>query len=382
MKCIDTLSEKDLRGKRVLLRSGLDVPLNAKGDVTDAFRIEKSLPTMEFLRSRGARVVILSKIGRDARASNAPVARALKRYIPVSFVTDLAGIAAQQAVTALREGELLLLENTQTDPREIAGDDSLAKDIANLGDIYVNDAFPSAHRNSATITGIPKFLPSYAGLLLQEEVQELSQARSPASPSFAILGGAKFETKEPLIRILLATYTHVFVCGALGNDVLKARGFPVGASLLSHIPPPADVINHPGFLAPVDVTVQRPDGQAIIKKPNEIKPDERIVDMGPDTLALIQPYISEAKALLWNGPTGIYEEGFVHWSHALAEQIAKSSAQKVLGGGDTLAVISNIGIPLERMGFLSSGGGASLEYLAKGTLPGVEALNSHPHTHA
>ncbi|MSU73856.1 phosphoglycerate kinase, partial [Candidatus Kaiserbacteria bacterium] len=250
MRCIDEVPAGELKGKRVLLRTGMDLPVDDQGNVSDIFRLERSLPTVKFLSEHGARTIIASKIGHKPKdkISIAPVAEALKKYVPVVFVPDLAGVVTQQAVGAMRDGEMIMIENLQRDPREIAGDDSYAKELASLADIYVNDAFPSAHRNSATMTGVPKFLPSYAGLLMRDEVREIDAARAPLPPSFAILGGAKFETKAPLIKLLLDKYDHVFVTGALSNDVFKARGLPVGRSLISKELPDASILQHPNFL--------------------------------------------------------------------------------------------------------------------------------------
>lgn len=365
----------DLKGTYVLVRAGLDVPLDAHGDVADLFRVKRAVETLRFLSQRGAKTIILSHIGRDPAETNEPVARALKVHVPVVYVPDLLGHAAMSARDAMADGDILLLENLRQDPRETKNDDACARELAALGDVYVNDAFSASHRAHASIVGIPKYLPHYAGLLLAEEVAKLDAARSPEHPSFAMLGGAKFETKAPLIAQLLKTYDHVFVTGALANDVFKARGLPVGGSLISAELPGADVLAHPHFLAPVDTTVERSDKQARVKKPEETDADDKIVDIGPDSLKAIAPYIESAKFILWNGPTGLYEDGYVHWTHAIAELISQSQAQKVIGGGDTIAAIQESGVAMEKLGFLSTGGGAMLEYLLDGTLPGIEALN-------
>ncbi|KKW19608.1 MAG: Phosphoglycerate kinase [Parcubacteria group bacterium GW2011_GWA2_51_10] len=375
MHCIDEVPEGNLKGKRVLVRSGLDLPLNTAGNVSDIFRLTQACETIKYLSSAGARSIVISKIGRDPKDTNAPVAAAMKKFFPVFFVPALSGHAVESAIGAMRDGDIILLENLQQDPREVAGDDSFAKELAALADIYVNDAFTSAHRRSASMTGIPKFLPSYAGLLLRDEVNQLDAARKPASPSFAILGGAKFETKAPLVKSLLTAYDHLFIVGALANDVFKAKGYEVGISLISNELPDEDVLAHSHFLAPVDVTVERPDGQARTKKANEVLPDENIVDIGPDSIQMIAPLIAQAKSILWSGPTGIYERGYISYTHATADLISKSDAKKVIGGGDTIAAIQETGVPEEQLGFLSTGGGAMLEYLLKGTLPAIQALS-------
>ena len=376
MKCINELPASDLAGKYVLVRAGLDMPLDASGEVSDPFRIRRTAETLKFLSSVGARTIVLSHIGRDPEETNEPVARALKMHVPIVYIPDLLGVPAQQARLAMKNGDILMLENLRRDPREGKNDDGFARELAALGDMYVDDAFSVAHRAHASIVGIPKYLPHYAGIVMCEEVKELDRARSPEHPSFAILGGAKFETKAPLITQLLASYDHVFITGALANDVFKARGLPVGRSLISAEQPNADILANPRFIAPIDVTVERLDGQARVKAPHDVEEGDKIVDIGPDTVAALAPIIEEAHFILWNGPTGLYEGGYTSWTHAIAELIAKSNAQKVIGGGDTIAAIQESGTAMDQLGFLSTGGGAMLEYLLKGTLPGIDALNN------
>lgn len=376
MKCIDEIPKEELKGKRILVRSGLDLPLDQTGKVSDIFRLKQACETIEYLSKAGARVIVISKIGRDPKDSNTPVAAAMKNFFPVFFVPALRGAAVESATRAMKDADIVLLENLQQDPREIAADESFAKELSQLGELYVNDAFASAHRTSTTMTLVPKLLPSYAGLLLRREVETLEAARTPESPSFAILGGAKFETKAPLIRSLLASYDKLFIVGALANDVFKAWGLEIGISLVSKALPGDDVLSHPHFLAPIDVTVERPDGQARTRKAREVLPDEKIVDIGPDSIAQVAPLIAQAKSILWSGPTGIYEKGYIAYTHAVADLIAKSDAKKVIGGGDTIAAVKATGVPEEKLGFLSTGGGAMLEYLLKGTLPALQALDS------
>lgn len=377
MKCIDELPASEWKGKKVLVRAGLDLPLGKDGEVSDMFRVKKAFQTIRFLSDAGARVVILSHIGRDPSESNEPVFRALKQLTPLSFVPDLYGAAAQQAVQTMADGDILLLDNLRKDPGETKNDETLAKNLAALGDIYVDDAFSNAHREHASMVGIPKFLPHYAGILMRDEVVALTAARMPEHPSLAIIGGAKFETKAPLAKALLASHDHLFMTGALANDVFKARGLNVGVSLVSSELPQADVLEHQHFVAPVDVTVERPDKQAMVRKPNEVASDEKIVDIGPDTLAMLAPMIEQAQSILWNGPTGIFEAGYTHWTHAIAELIEKrvaAGAKVVIGGGDTIAAIEESGIDSTKMGFLSTGGGAMLDFVLQGTLPAIQAL--------
>jgi phosphoglycerate kinase len=374
MKYISDIPASELKGKRVLVRAGLDVPLDKAGDVADIFRVKQAAKTLRFLSEAGARTIVLSHIGRDPGETNAPVARALKAEINVVYIADLLGIAAQQAVASMQDGEVLLLENLRRDEREAGNDDGFARELAAMAQIYVDDAFSVAHRAHASIVGIPKYLPSYAGILMRDEVDILTKARNPEHPSFAILGGSKFETKSPLITMLLQAYDHLFVTGALANDVFKAKGLSVGISLISKELPTPEVLADPHFVAPVDVTVEGSDKQVEVKKPESVVAEDKIVDIGPDTVAEIAPYIAAAKFILWNGPTGLYEDGFTSYTHAIAELISKSGAHTVIGGGDTIAVVEESGTTFGSNVFLSTGGGAMLEFLLNGTLPGIDAL--------
>lgn len=373
MKCIDQIPASELKGKRVLVRSDFNLPIGQNGEVADTYRLTQGWRSIQYLSERGARVVIVSHIGREGDSIE-PVARAAKKLGPVVFVPDLIGDIAKNAVSVMKDGEIALLENVRRDPGESANDETFAKALASLAELYVDDAFAAAHRAHASIAGVPKFLPSYAGLLMKDEVEKIDAARAPAHPSFAMLGGAKFETKAPLIKLLLEKYEHVFVTGALANDVFKARGLPTGRSLISKELPDASILNHPHFLAPIDVTVENAPGQASVKKPEAVGADDKIVDIGPDTVAMLAPYIGVAKFILWAGPTGMYEKGYIQYTKSIAEFISHNTEQKVIGGGDTIAAIEATGLPKNNLGFLSTGGGAMLEYLLKGSLPGVDAL--------
>lgn len=375
MKSIKDVAPSALKGKRVFLRAGLDEPLE-HGEVKDAFRLKRAAETILYLQKMGARVVVASHLGRNME-SMAPVARALQAYASVTFIPDIVGMHARDAAEAMRDGDAILLENLRRDSREAENDEGFARSLAALAEVYVGDAFSVAHRAHTSIVGVPKFLPAYAGIVMCEEIEGLSPARTPPSPSLAIIGGAKFDTKEPLIKALLTSYDHVFVGGALVNDVFKSLGLPVGRSVVSESYPPPEVISHPKLLLPADVTVELLDGQARVKKPEEVKEDDKIVDIGPESLKELAAHINQAKLVLWNGPTGLYEDGFLHWTTAIAEIIAGSSAHSIIGGNNTLTCIRTANIPEERFGFLSTGGGAMLEYLLAGTLPGIEALNLH-----
>lgn len=375
MKCIDEIPAGELRGKRVFLRAILNLPTNPDGSVADVFRLKQALPTLQYLVKNGARVIVVGYFGRKGESMR-PVAEALQKLAPeikmYFFGTPFS--EAPKEAAALRDGECLILENTRRDPGEEVNDPKLARLFASIADIYVGDALPDFHRVYASNVGVAKLLPAYAGFLLRDEVGHIDEAREPEHPSLAILGGAKFETKAPLVKLLLEKYDRVFITGALANDVFKARGLPVGRSLTSKELPSEDILSNPRSLAPIDVTAEDESGHARVKNPEEVGENERIVDVGPDTVAMLAPHIARAKFILWNGPTGIYERGYIHYTQQIAELAAGSGAKIVIGGGDTIAAIEASGVKMGENAFLSTGGGAMLEYLLSGTLPGIDAL--------
>jgi len=375
--CIDEESAQVFAGKRVIVRADFNVPIE-NGEVTDTFRLEQGWKTVQYLVDIGAKVIILTHIGRDPEESSEPVAHALKQFGNVHFVPDITGDMARTATAAMQGGEVVLLENIRRDPRETENDAAFAAELAALGDVYVGDAFAASHRAHASIVGVPKILPAYAGFLVRDEVREIDAARTPLAPSLAILGGAKFETKAPLVQLLLEKYDNVFLTGALANDVFRAKGYTTGRSLTSKELPDQSILTNPRFLAPVDVTAEDATGHAAVKKPDVVTADDKIVDIGPDSVALLAPYITKAKFILWNGPTGLYESGYTHYVRQISELVEKAvdgGAKVVIGGGDTIAAIEASGAKKQNLGFLSTGGGAMLEYLLKGTLPGIEVLN-------
>jgi 3-phosphoglycerate kinase len=377
MRCIDELSTVDLKGKRVFLRTILNLPVAADGTPEDVFRLKRAMPTIEYLTKAGAKTIIAGYFGRKGDSMR-PVAEALIKlapHIPIHFLgTPFTHVPAE--VKMLNDGECLVMENTRLDPGEETNDPEFVDFLKSFSDIFVGDAFPDAHRNYASNVGLAKLIPAYGGFLMRDEVANLDAARKPGSPSLAILGGAKFETKAPLVKALLATYDHLFITGALANDVFKAKGFPVGRSLISKELPSYDVLTNPHFVSPVDVTAETSDRHASVKKPTQILDDDKIVDIGPDSVAAIAPLIANAKFILWNGPTGLYEDGYISYTHAIAELIEKAvanGATSVIGGGDTIAAIEDV-IPGGKLGFLSTGGGSMLEYLLKGSLPAIDVL--------
>lgn len=366
---LPVLKDAEVRGRRVLLRLDLDLSV-ADGALRDTHRIDRSRKTLEFLRAHGAKTCIISHIGRRSEETLRPVYDYLKTLIPLRFVASLS--EAKEEMVRLREGEFLLLENLRGFNGETTNDFAFAKELASCAEIFVNESFAASHRLHASIVGIPELLPHYAGFVFVEEIENLSRAFAPAHPTLVILGGAKFETKSPLILKFLASADTVFVCGAIANDIYKARGYETGTSLISSHLPTASLLTSPKLQVPVDVVARDTSGSRE-KSADTVLPHEKIVDAGHETLADLRALVEKAKFVLWNGPLGEYEAGFAAGTIAVAEMLAESDAETIIGGGDSLAVVSKLGL-LERFSFVSTGGGAMLEFLANGTLPGIEAL--------
>lgn len=368
MQGLTSVRDADIAGKRVLIRVDFNVPLDASGPkpvIVDDSRIQAAIPTLTYLHEKGAtKIILLTHIGR-----------------PEGKEVDSLRVApiAEHLQSLISYPEVELRENLRFDPREEANDEAFAKELAALGDIYVNEAFPVSHRPGASIVGIPKLLPSYMGLRFEEEVEHISAALTPPQPALAIVGGAKFETKQPLLEKLLPQYAEILLAGALANDLLKARGLPVGASLVSDAPVPPALSQEDKLLVPLDVVValDLPAGQAgttaRTTNTGDVRHQERIVDIGAQTTAAWSGKIRNAGFVLWNGPTGVYEKGFVQGTDALAETLVNATCKALIGGGDTDAALSKFSFDPARI-FVSTGGGAMLQLLADGTLPGIEAL--------
>ena len=365
-------SLNELAGKYVFVRTSLNVPVK-DGVVVNQFRLMRGLPTINLLRSKGARVIMCSHIGDDGTDSLEPVYNVLKEHMPLRFSPEVVGSKTSALRDELQNGEVLLLENVRKDPREKKNDADFARALADLADIFVMEDFPAAHREHASVVGVPVFLPSYIGMNFKHELDELTRALEPKSPALFLLGGAKFDTKMPLVEKFLELYDHVFIGGALANDLLKAKGYEVGTSLVSDISlVDSPLLQHSKLLMPIDVTVDGPQGRRVCA-PDAVGKDEAILDSGPETTIMLAALISNAKTILWNGPFGNYERGFEEETVATAKLIAASSAYSVLGGGDTIAAIESLGVQ-EKFSFLSTAGGAMLTFLELGTLPAIEAI--------
>lgn len=362
----------------VLVRAALNVPI-ADGRVANTFRLRQALPTIQYLQKQNARVVLIGHIGDKGTETLAPVADALREFIPrLSFCTSTTGPEARAAIRNLAAGEVLMLENLRRNKGEVANDAEFAAELASLADVFVEDSFDVCHRPHASVVGVAVLLPSYAGYLVEAEVNELAKALRPKKPSLAIIGGAKFSTKEPVIVKLLESYDRVFVGGALANDFLKAKGLPVEASLVSDADPVAiqKLLKHPRLVLPSDEIIGLP-GSDIRDARNDMldgkAPLEAVLDNGPRTLARLELLVKNAKTILWNGPLGNYEHGFTEGTETLARAIAMSGAYSIIGGGDTIAAVEKLRVA-GRFSFISTGGGAMLDFIAKGNLPGLEVL--------
>lgn len=370
---------RELKGKKVLVRAGLNVPV-VDGVVTSRFRIEAALPTLRHLHHEGAKTLVIAHIGRDPEESLAPVYAELAKVLPMIFIEDILSREASEAIGHMKEGEIILFENIRRYPEETANDELFARRLAALADIYINDAFSASHRAHASVVGVPALLPSCAGVHCADEVRELSKGLHPASPSLFILGGAKFETKQPILKMSLETYDHVYVGGALAHDLLRARGVETGRSLASDTASGIEAIkDHPKLTLPVDAIVEDGTGRKAIRTLEELEPTDRILDIGPVSTRAVCELVKHSQSILWNGPLGYYEGGYGVATEALAEVIAsRTNVVSIVGGGDTIAAIGKLGLEKE-FTFLSTGGGAMLDYLADGSLPGIEALMHAPH---
>lgn len=391
------LDPEALQGRRVLVRADLNVPLDEHGKVTDDTRIRASLPTLVHLLEAGARVVLLSHLGRpkgrpDSSFTLRPVADALSALLtaPVRFCPELVGDAARAAVDELAPGELLLLENTRFVPGETENDPALAEVLASYGDLYVNDAFGAAHRAHASTEGVARAVrarggKALAGFLMERELRFLGQALDePARPFVAILGGAKISGKIDVMEALLPRVDRLLVGGAMANTFLLALGLEVGESLVEpdRVEMARELMERAGdrLLLPVDCVVADEIAATATTRSvarDAVAPGERIGDVGPGTVALFGDEVRAAGTVLWNGPMGVFElEPFRAGTVDLARAVADATdagATTVVGGGDSASAAQVAGVA-ERITHISTGGGASLEFLAGATLPGVAAL--------
>ncbi len=365
-----------LRGKRVLLRLDLNVPLN-NGEIRDEFRIAQSLKTVNMLREAGARTIIISHIGKGKPEDTLrPVASAINKRFHVTFLDNLMSAENVRMTKEMKDGEVILLENLRHNKGEENNDPEFAVHLASLGDIYVNDAFAVSHRAHASVVGVVQLLPHFSGLLMQEEVSRLSVAFTPEHPFVFILGGAKISTKMPLLKKFLTLADHVVVGGAIVNNFIKTEGYEIGKSVYDadELGGLTELLHSERLILPKDVVVKHEAGSEV-RAVDRVNPGEMIVDMGPTSVRALGGIIGGAKLIVWNGPLGYYEAGFTEGTRELLSLVAGSNATSIIGGGDTVALIDEMGA-LDQFSFVSTGGGAMLDFLANETLPGIEALQA------
>ncbi len=393
-RTIRDLSAADLAGKRALVRVDFNVPLDDAGAISDDTRITAALPTITTLLDQGAKVVLLAHFGRpkgapEASYSLAPVAARLKQLLPrpVHFLGETIGAAAVAATHELPDGEVLLLENTRFLAGEETNDDALSRQLAELGDLYVNDAFGAAHRAHASTAGVAKYCrPAVAGLLMEKELAYLGGAlAAPERPFVAILGGSKISGKIDVVEALLPKVDHILIGGAMACTFFRAMGFETGNSLVEpdRLDMAKDLLARAGdkLVLPVDAVIARAidaGSEARVVDRDVIPAGEAMFDIGPASVVRYRTLIESARTVLWNGPMGVFEKPpFDVGTRAVAQAMAVATdrgATTIIGGGDSAAAVAEAGLEA-KMSHVSTGGGASLEFLEGKDLPGVSALD-------
>ena len=386
-----TVRDIDPRGKRVLVRCDFNVPLDGAA-ITDEKRIVEALPTIRYLKEAGARVILCSHLGRpkgkaDPKYSLAPVAARLGELLgcPVPLAADVTGESARSLADSLRDGEVMLLENVRFDPREEKNDPAFARELASLAELYVNDAFGTAHRAHASTAGVADYLPAVCGFLIEKELSFLGGAlEEPARPFAAILGGAKVSDKIGVIRSLLAKVDSLLIGGGMAYTFIKAQGGQIGGSLCEEdkLDLARELLAEAEekgvrLLLPVDTVIAdafREDAATRVVPAGQIPDGWQGLDIGPETRALFAAEVKQAATVVWNGPMGVFEmKPFAAGTEAVAKAMAESGAVTIIGGGDSAAAAAQMGVA-DRIRHISTGGGASLEFLEGKVLPGIACL--------
>lgn len=383
-----TVRDIDLTGKRVLMRVDFNVPMEG-GKVTDDKRIKAALPTIKYVLEQGASLLLMSHLGRpkggfDPEFSLKAAAKVLSGHLgfPVRMAPDCVGPEVEQMAQSLKPGEVIMLENTRFHPEEEKNDPELAKKMAALGDVFVNDAFGSAHRAHSSTEGVARFLPAVSGFLMEQELEYLGRATSnPESPYIAILGGAKISDKILVVENLLAKCDKLIIGGGMANTFLAARGLNMQDSLVeSSSVDTAKAIyarHSDKIVLPVDAVIAdkfEAEANSQVVDVDKIPAGWRMLDVGPKTLTLYKQTLAGARLIVWNGPVGVFEmPKFAEGTFALAKLLAESGATTVIGGGDSASAVKKAGVA-KQMTHVSTGGGASLEFLEGKELPGVAAL--------
>jgi len=387
-----SIKDAAIKGKRVLIRVDFNVPLDKKLNITDDNRIKAALPTIRYAVDNKAKVILMSHLGRpkggvEPEFSLAPTAKRLSELLgkPVKMLKDCVGNEVKAAVSAMSEGDIIMLENLRFHKEEEKNDPAFAKELASLGDIFVNDAFGTCHRAHASTEGITHYLESVSGFLVEKEIEYFQKVlTNPERPFIFLLGGVKVSDKIPVIENMMDKANAILIGGAMAYTFLKVKGIDIGSSLMEKemIDMVKNILNKANakgvdIVLPLDnVVTDNIETAANVKTTNTqaIEQGWMGVDIGPKTIKLFSERISKSKTIVWNGPVGIFEnDKFAAGTRTLAEAIAKSKATSVIGGGDTAAAVAKFGLA-GKMSHISTGGGASLEYLEGKTLPGVAAL--------
>ena len=394
---LPSVAGEQVAGKRVLVRVDFNVPLDEKGEITDDTRIVAALPTIDHLVRQDATVVLMSHLGRpngvrDESLSLRPVADRLGQLLerPVTFVTDCVGDVAMDAVRDAQPGDVLLLENTRFHAEDTKNDPDFARQLARLGDVFVNDAFGTVHRANASTAGVAAFIPAVTGFLLERELQQLSHlVDAPNRPFACIVGGLKVSDKIGVLETLVTHADAILIGGAMANTFLKAKGGQTGASFVEDgegVELAQDIIELAeeedcSLLLPIDLVVAAAmdEGQETQVVAADKVPDGLMaLDIGPRTRMLYEARIADAHTIFWNGPMGVFEiEDFADGTRAIADAVAENPGMTVIGGGDSVAAANKFGVA-DRMAHVSTGGGASLALLEGETLPGIEAIREAP----
>jgi phosphoglycerate kinase len=383
-----TIRDIDVKGKRVLMRADFNVPLK-EGTVGDDNRIRAALPTIEYLLEHGAALILCSHLGRPKgqvvdELKMDPVAERLAELLerPVRKLDDCVGPEVEAAVAEMAPGDVILLENTRFHAGEKANDPDFARQLAALAELYVNDAFGTAHRAHASTAGVAEHLPAVAGFLIEKEIEFLGKAtEDPDHPYVAILGGAKISDKIGVIDSLLSKCDRLLIGGGMANTFFEAMGYEMGDSLVEDdaVPQAKALLDQSAgqIVLPVDVVVADAfanDAETRTVAPNEVTEGWRVLDVGPNTVGTFQSALESAKTVVWNGPLGVFEmPAFAEGTFAVAKLLAELDATTIIGGGDSAAAVRQAGL-VDQMTHVSTGGGASLEFLEGKTLPGIAAL--------
>ena len=384
------VTDLDVEGKKVIVRVDFNVPIK-EGKITDDTRITAALPTINYLLDHGAAVILMSHLGRpktkeDLQYSLKPVAEHLATLVnvPVKFASDCRGEIAQAASAELKPGEILVLENTRFYPEESKNDLEMSRDLASLADLYVNDAFGSAHRAHSSTAGIADFLPAAAGFLMEKEIKYLGNAiAEPVRPFVAILGGAKISDKIGVINNLLKTADKILIGGGMANTFLKAQGYEMADSLVEAevLDTAKDLLSRTNdkIVLPIDMVLANAfDAEAEMETMalGDVPAGWRVLDIGPLTVQLFGDVILDAGTVVWNGPMGVFEfPRFAEGTFGVARAVANSDAVSIIGGGDSVSAINQSGLS-DKITHISTGGGASLEMLEGLELPGLAVLNN------